>query len=153
MRSQFQTLTCLAAIHYAAGPELFAECQKLSKNQQGERCPTGKARITRYSTSLSWTNYGMLLCSKLSVDREPAGCYLLLGAALGLANMCSFLFPALANRIRCGSGERLSLHCCTRIINLRIMHIASHQATLKPNPLYSATHMMSMIASGSAGTW
>ena len=34
------------AIHNAAGPELLKECSKIPANVEGERCPTGEARIT-----------------------------------------------------------------------------------------------------------
>jgi O-acetyl-ADP-ribose deacetylase (regulator of RNase III) len=34
------------AIHAAAGPGLFAECERLPEIEPGVRCPTGEARIT-----------------------------------------------------------------------------------------------------------
>jgi len=34
------------AIHAAAGPELLAECHKVSEVRPGVRCPTGEARLT-----------------------------------------------------------------------------------------------------------
>jgi O-acetyl-ADP-ribose deacetylase (regulator of RNase III) len=35
------------AIHRAAGPALRTECESIPLDEQGERCPTGQARITR----------------------------------------------------------------------------------------------------------
>ena len=35
------------AIHRAAGPALRSECESIPLDEQGERCPTGQARITR----------------------------------------------------------------------------------------------------------
>lgn len=34
------------AVHRAAGPELLAACRDLESNAEGDRCPTGEARVT-----------------------------------------------------------------------------------------------------------